>query len=192
MKIMVLLVTLLVSMAAIAAKPVINLSITSVAGAISPVAAWSVTGAVSCAGSGAWSGQKPLSGTETLPPQTANGEITLTCVSDKGTSTVEWTVPTQNTNGSALTNLAGYYIHEGAVSGMLFITLSVDNPAITALDVESPPGPRYWAMRAVDSAGEQSDLTPEVTKIVQADTATKTVPFTVQTVPNAPSNITIK
>ena len=47
---------------------------------------WSSTKATSCSASGAWSGARPTSGTETSAPLTANSSFTLTCTGDGGTS----------------------------------------------------------------------------------------------------------
>ncbi|HVW69349.1 MAG TPA: putative Ig domain-containing protein, partial [Steroidobacteraceae bacterium] len=45
-----------------------------------------------------------------------------------GTATVSWAAPTENTNGTALTNLAGFRIYYGTDSNSLSQTASVADP----------------------------------------------------------------
>ena len=59
-----------------------------------------------------------------------------------GTATVSWTAPTRNTDGSALTNLAGYRIFYGTSRNSLDQSVQVSNPGITTFVVEDlPPRP---------------------------------------------------
>jgi hypothetical protein len=76
---------------------------------------------------------------------------------------VAWTPPTQNDDGSTLTDLSGYKIHYGTVSGDYTGSVSVDNAGITRYAVETlPKGKIYIAMTAVNAAGAESDFSKEV------------------------------
>jgi len=87
---------------------------TSATGSLAPVLTWSTSPvASSCKASGGWSGTKFASGSETLPTITANASYTLTCYWGGGAADVTWTKPTKNTDGSTLTDLAGYKVHFG-------------------------------------------------------------------------------
>jgi Fibronectin type III domain len=81
--------------------------------------------------------------------------------------TINWTPPTENTNGSALTNLAGYNIHYGTSSGSLTKTISISNPGIATYVVSNlTPGKYYFAVAAVNSAGTESPLSAQVSTTV--------------------------
>lgn len=86
--------------------------------------------------------------TITVKPATNTSECTK----------LSWTAPTENTDGSALTNLAGYEIVYGPAPDSLVGLRSVSGPTSTTLWVDkSSPGPLYAAVRAVNSKGVQSD-----------------------------------
>ena len=74
-----------------------------------------------------------------------------------------WTPQTENTDGSALTDLVGYKIHYGNESQNYTSTLSVDNPGIATYVVQNlPAGKYYFAVTAYNSAGVESLLSDEV------------------------------
>jgi hypothetical protein len=95
------------------------------------------------------------SGTST-PPTASDGAVTL-----------NWTPPTENTDGSPLTNLAGYNIHYGTASGDYTQTVSVSNPGLATYVVDNlTPGTYYFSIGAVNSSGAESPLSPEVSMTV--------------------------
>lgn len=76
--------------------------------------------------------------------------------------TISWTPPTQNTDGSTLTALAGYYIYYGTSPSNLSSATRVQiagtsMTSYTITDLTS--GTWYFAMSAYDSSGNQSALT---------------------------------
>lgn len=78
--------------------------------------------------------------------------------------TIAWTPPTQNTDGSALTDLVGYKIHYGTESQTYTDTVSVNNPGIANYVVQNlPAGTYYFAVTAYNSAGVESLASDEVT-----------------------------
>lgn len=80
-----------------------------------------------------------------------------------GTVTINWQPPTENVDGSALTNLAGYHIHYGTSSGNYTQTISVSNPGIATYVVTNlTPGTYYFAVAAVNAAGTESALSSQV------------------------------
>jgi Fibronectin type III domain len=84
-----------------------------------------------------------------------------------GTVTIDWQPPTENVDGSALTNLAGYHIHYGVSSGNYTQTISVSNPGIATYVVSNlTPGTYYFAVAAVNYAGTESPLSSEVSATV--------------------------
>lgn len=81
--------------------------------------------------------------------------------------TLAWTPPTQNDDGSQLTDLAGYKIHYGNASKSYTGTIDVPNPGISRYTIEQlPPGKYFMAMTAVNAAGTESDYSTEVTVTV--------------------------
>lgn len=81
--------------------------------------------------------------------------------------TLNWTPPTENTNGTTLTNLAGYNIHYGTASHNYTQTISVTNPGLASYVVENlTAGTYYFAVAAVNSAGTESPLSSEVSTTV--------------------------
>ena len=74
-----------------------------------------------------------------------------------GTATVSWTAPTQNSNGTALTDLAGFNIYYGSTAGSLNQKVQVDNAQATSFVVNSlPQGTWYFAVTAYTTQGTES------------------------------------
>jgi hypothetical protein len=93
--------------------------------------------------------------------------IAVTQVST-GAATLSWTAPTQNTDGTTLTNLAGYRILYGLSASSLNQTVEVANPGLTTYVIENlSPGTYYFAVRAYSSAGGESVNSNVASKVVQ-------------------------
>jgi hypothetical protein len=74
-----------------------------------------------------------------------------------GSATVSWLPPTQRTDGSALTNLAGYRIRYGTNAAALTQTIGLDNPGLTSYMIEGlTPATWYFSVSAVDAEGVES------------------------------------
>ena len=84
-----------------------------------------------------------------------------------GSATLSWTAPTQNEDGSALTNLAGYKIYYGRSSGTYSNEVRIDNPGVTSFVVENlSPDTYFFAATALNSAGAESRFSGEAVKTV--------------------------
>ncbi|MGH8301687.1 MAG: fibronectin type III domain-containing protein, partial [Steroidobacteraceae bacterium] len=84
-----------------------------------------------------------------------------------GAVTINWQPPTENIDGSSLTNLAGYNIHYGTASGKYTQTITVSNPGLATYVVSSlTPGTYYFTVAAVNSSGTESPLSSEVSTTV--------------------------
>jgi hypothetical protein len=84
-----------------------------------------------------------------------------------GTATVSWTPPTQNTDGSALTNLSGYRILYGRSADDLDQSADVGNPGLSSYTIEGlSTGTWYFGVVAVNSQGIESELSNVATKII--------------------------
>ena len=75
-----------------------------------------------------------------------------------------WVPPTQNTDGSVLTNLAGYKIHYGTSASSLTQIVTITNPGLTAYTMSDlPAGNWYFAITAYSTAGDESPLSGVIT-----------------------------
>jgi putative Ig domain-containing protein len=82
--------------------------------------------------------------------------IAVTAVAN-GRATLSWTAPTENTDGSTLSNLAGYRIRYGTSATSLTQTIVIDNASVTTYVVEDlSPATWYFAVTAVNSQGAES------------------------------------
>lgn len=84
-----------------------------------------------------------------------------------GTATLNWTAPTTNTDGSALTDLAGYHIHYGTSPSALSTTIDVGSPGTLSYTVASlASGTWYFAVSAYTTSGLESALSSTGSKAV--------------------------
>jgi hypothetical protein len=85
-----------------------------------------------------------------------------------GGATLTWTPPTRNTDGSSLTNLAGYRIYYGTSSSALTKTISINSAGIASYVVSDlAPATYYFAITAYNSSGAESARSAVVTKVVK-------------------------
>ena len=126
--------------------------------ATSPFASTNTGSSGSTAGvsNGSTSGNGTGGSGSTPPPPTTT--TTTTSV------TLSWQPPTQNTNGSPITDLAGYVIHYGTTSADYRQTAKVKNAGLTRFVVENlAKGTYYFAISAYNSKGLESELSGEIT-----------------------------
>jgi hypothetical protein len=72
--------------------------------------------------------------------------------------TVQWLPPTQNTDGSVLTNLAGYRVYYGTSTTNLDHTATISNPGLARYVIgDLSPATWYFAMTAYSTLGQESD-----------------------------------
>lgn len=74
-----------------------------------------------------------------------------------GSATLSWTAPTENTDGTPLTNLAGYHIYYGTTAGAWTSTITILEATETSYVVSGlAPGTYYFAVVAFNSDGIDS------------------------------------
>jgi hypothetical protein len=74
-----------------------------------------------------------------------------------GSATLSWTPPTENTNGTPVTDLAGYHIYYGTTEGAWTSTITVLEATETSYVVSGlAPGTYYFTVVAFNSAGDDS------------------------------------
>ncbi|HVC30294.1 MAG TPA: fibronectin type III domain-containing protein [Steroidobacteraceae bacterium] len=116
-----------------------------------------------CGGGGGAAGAASTSQSAT---SNAAGNGSLPAAST-GAVTLNWTAPTENTDGSPLTDLSGYAIHYGTASGDYTQTISVSNAGIATYVVDNlTPGTYYFSVAAVNGQGTESPMSSEVTTTV--------------------------
>lgn len=87
-------------------------------------------------------------------------------VADKNIA-LTWTAPTTNTNGSALTNLAGYTVYYGSSPTALNQSVNVADAGATQFIVRGlAPGTWYFAVAAYTNNGLQSSYSKVVSETI--------------------------
>jgi len=82
-----------------------------------------------------------------------------------GVASLTWIAPTTNSNGSQLTDLAGFRVHYGTASRTYTHVIDVQN--VTSYAVNNlPAGTYYFAVTAYNSLGNDSDFSNEVSRTV--------------------------
>jgi hypothetical protein len=85
-----------------------------------------------------------------------------------GTASLDWTDVTKNTNGTTLTNLAGYYIHYGTSASNMNQTVQISNPTVTIYVLSNlSSGTWYFGVEAYTSTGVVG---------MQSNVGSKTIP----------------
>ena len=158
---------------------------------LTPTLTWNTSPeATNCVASGdaAWEGPKAGSGTVTLDPfpTSTPKSYGLVCYwPDDTQALLTWTAPTEYTDGTTLTNLAGYRVFWGQAAGQLTETAQVNDPAATSYTVTNlSPATWYFGIRAFTTQGAESAMSDIVSKTTSA-----AVEWTQQTgvkVPKAP------
>ena len=104
--------------------------------------------------------------TSWLPSYTLT--VSAGSLSSAGTVTVGWTPPTENTDGSTLSNLAGYHIYYGTSQSSLTHVVNITNPGLATYVVSDLTAATwYFAVTSVNANGTESPRSAVVTTVVQ-------------------------
>jgi len=110
--------------------------------------------------------QISVSDGKAAPVSLAAFSVTVQAVAT-GSATLTWTAPTQNTDGSALTDLAGYKIYWGTTQGSYPNSTTLNNPGLTTYVVTNlVSGTWYFAATAVNSVGVESAFSAPASKTI--------------------------
>jgi hypothetical protein len=97
----------------------------------------------------------------------ASFNITVLAVAS-GSATLSWTPPTLNTDGSPLTNLAGYRVYWGPAAGNYPNSVTLSNAGLTSYVVSNlAPGTYHFVVAARNSAGAESAMSNSGRKTIQ-------------------------
>lgn len=84
-----------------------------------------------------------------------------------GSATLSWIPPITNTNGTPLTNLAGYRIYYGTNSSSLNQSVQIANPGIASYAIDNlSPATWYFSVVSFNSANIESTLSEVVSKTI--------------------------
>lgn len=93
--------------------------------------------------------------------------ITVAAAPGSGTAELSWIAPTQNEDGSPLTNLAGYRIRYGTSAASLTQTVDIPSAQVTSALVESlATGTWYFTVASYNGDGVESVQTEPVYKTI--------------------------
>jgi len=163
--------------------------------AVLPMLTWDTMPlADDCFASGDWSGSKGGAGNETLLPITSGATYNLTCEWNNDSATLTWTAPTENTDGTPLTDLAGFRFRYGQTDGGPYtIESDIDNPDTTTF-VVSPltPGDWFFVATAHNELGVESEDSNQAMKTVGVATDQQSVGITVNPRPNSVSGFSVQ
>ena len=95
-----------------------------------------------------------------------NFDITVDAIAF-GSATLSWNPPTENDDGSSLTDLTGYRIYYGRDPNLLTRMIVVSNPGLTRYVVDNlAPANWHFTMTSVNSSGVESSRSPTVSKTI--------------------------
>lgn len=132
---------------------------------------WDSQGGTNCqaAGIADWTGAVGSSGTKSVRPAVGTKNLSLACtlpglqISD---ITLSWLAPTENTDGTPLTDLAGYVIFSGKTDPPTSQTTINDATALKRVVPNLSAGKWFFGIKAKNAAGTLSDLSGIVAKDV--------------------------
>lgn len=85
-----------------------------------------------------------------------------------GTAALSWEPPKRNLDGSAIGNLAGYFIYYGKSPTNLNIIIKIPDPYLTTYTVDRlGPGTYYFRIVAFTENGIHSSASPTVSKTIR-------------------------
>ena len=84
-----------------------------------------------------------------------------------GAATLSWTAPTENADGSPLTDLAGFKVYWGTSQGNYPNSTTISNPGVTTYMVDQlPPATWFFVATAYDSFGNESPFSSAASKTI--------------------------
>jgi hypothetical protein len=132
---------------------------------------WNIPTGKNCVASGGWSGSKAANGTQTFTNLIANVSYSLACDTDgpaaKGSAVLHWVAPTQNTDGSVLTDLKGFKLFSDITTPpTVQLTPLLGPNVLTFAYTNLDPGKYYFGAKAFNLKDADSDLSNIVSKTI--------------------------
>jgi hypothetical protein len=80
---------------------------------------------------------------------------------------LSWEAPTENEDGTPLTDLAGYRIYYGTIPGEYTHAITIENPGVLTYVIENlVPATYYFAATAFNAEGEESEFSEETASTI--------------------------
>jgi hypothetical protein len=97
------------------------------------------------------------SSTGTTTVASSNKTSTNAVSTESGSATLDWMPPTENSDGTVLTNLAGYTVYYGTSPSDMTQSVKITNPGLASYTMSNlPSGTWYFAVTSYSSAGIES------------------------------------
>jgi hypothetical protein len=94
-------------------------------------------------------------------------DVTIPASSTAGSVSLSWAAPTDNTNGTPVSDLAGYHIHYGTTADALNSVIDVPGAGATAYEISNlSSGTYYFTVTAYNSMGEESASSEEASQTI--------------------------
>lgn len=88
-------------------------------------------------------------------------------VATSGSATLSWTAPTMNSDGSALTDLAGYHVYYGTSPSAMSTVVNLGSASTTTYTLNSlASGTWYFSVTSYTTSGLESALSNTVSKVI--------------------------
>jgi len=152
---------------------------------------WTSTGIDACVENGVAVGP---TGSRTINGILVDTTYNIACTGGKDYSDISWVAPTQNTDGTPLTNLAGFKIYYATTqAGVATATpIVIANPATLAYRINGQPNSiYYYQMTAYNSNSVESTRTGFVNNTINKVTVNASAFVDITTVPNPPGGVVI-
>ena len=100
-----------------------------------------------------------------IPTDTAQPSLSSPGI---GTATLSWEPPRRNRDGTAIVNLAGYFIYYGRSPTNLNVIIKIPDPYVTTYTVDRlTPGTYYFRIVAFTDDGVNGSSSPTVSKTIR-------------------------
>ena len=122
-----------------------------------------------CGDSGSSSPASAVSGANPFASLASPTGSSPTATPTNKSVTLSWSAPTQNSDGSSISNLAGYTLHYGTSSEDYTGSIQITSPTATSYvvsDSNFPAGTYYFAISAYNAQQVSSSLSSEISVTV--------------------------
>jgi Fibronectin type III domain len=117
--------------------------------------------------SGGSSGSSTSTSATGSTTNTSSSTSTTSAATTTGSATLSWSAPTENADGTPVTNLAGYRVYYGTSASDLSQSIEVAGATTTSYVVENlPAGTYYFAVAAYDTSGTESQPSDVASKTI--------------------------
>jgi hypothetical protein len=188
-----------ISSAQVVPTVVLNYSTNGSVSPVTPTLTWSTANAVSCTATSnpsdsLWSGPLGTSGSVTVSPIKVATTYNINCVSASDTTaTLSWTAPTLNTDGTALTDLAGFRAYE-VINGTGVLVSDMNQPNYVSLPIINlSVGTHTFYVTAYNTSLVESSPSSQGSKTIVGSASTvQSVTVPVSKKPAPPQTLTVK